>query len=103
MAWFDKLKDIVKIDLRGAKLIELNFHISNKKNSDNKIEYHEANKQLTFHYPLLEPEEQKILQSALKSGFEDSELDIFEKKSRERLLDIKEKSKGYGYTRILPR
>lgn len=93
MGWFDKLIDIIKLDLRGANLFSPKIIIINRPDKEDKFLISEDKNKVSINYPLLDYKEKELLKEGLKEGFEEKEVDLLEEKSGERVRDITQKIK----------
>src|SRR3989338_2742678 len=100
MSFVDKLKDIFKVDMRGwfntkkTQIIIVN-------NPAQKTPFVHSEQNLKINFLALDSEVKKQLQLALKEAFDEKEVDLLEQISKERVEDIKEKSKNPKTQEIL--
>lgn len=98
---FEKLKDIIKIDLRNAKFLNFQINLVKVAKDKEKVRVSEDARKIDINYLTLEESELKLLKEEIKSHFEKKEIDILESKSDDRVEDIKQKAKSQRNKAIL--
>lgn len=96
-AWFDKLKELVKIDIRIHDLIKINIHSND---SSERLEYSEGEKSLSINLEKLTGDEKEEIGQLLRGAVGEG-VALLEKHSVELIEDIKSKEESEDVRSLL--
>jgi len=87
--FFEKLKDIIKIDLRNARFGNFQITIINGAKNGEKVKVSEDTQEISINHQALDESEKILLNEEIKSKFDKKEIDLLETKANDRIEDIK--------------
>lgn len=95
--WFDKLKEIIKIDIKFDTLLNINI---NSNNTSKPVEYNEETKLLSINYKNFSPTDKDKIRDILKQSQNEGTIFLL-KESQELIKDIKLKEESVDVKLLL--
>jgi hypothetical protein len=87
MSWFEKLKELVKININLENIRFFDIHINNNNTSD-RVEYRQPEKIISLNLEKLTPSEREQVKQIVQEKVRQDDQLLIEKNSQERIKDI---------------